>query len=176
MRAALFLAVIVASSAAHAADPTPAATAPAPNPAEAGNTTVSFKNPEKFIDANTSNNGTGASPRVLDELKAYLEKLGKDQLPAGQQLQLTITDIDLAGRWDMMRTRPDWVRVMRDVDWPRIELHYKLTQNGQTLRGADARVADMNYLSNGTLQRSTESLRYEKEMLKQWFTKTFAAK
>ncbi|MFT4047205.1 MAG: DUF3016 domain-containing protein [Solimonas sp.] len=169
---AFLLAAAVASGTALAATTEP----PAPAAADvAGNTAVDFKNPEKFVDAWTDGYGTGASDDVTRALRVHLEKLGRQYLPAGQQLQITITDIDLAGRYDMMRSRTDWIRVMRDVDWPRIDLHYRLTQDGRTLREADARVSDMNYLSRIALQRSTEPLRYEKDMLAQWFAKTFGA-
>lgn len=168
MRAPALLLMLVAGTAIAADPAAPPAAAP-----PAGNTTVSFKKPDKFTDAGTEGIGSRTSPRVLDALKAHLEQLGAKKLPAGETLQITITDIDLAGRFDPQPGGNDRVRIMRDVDWPRIDLHYTLQQDGRTLADADASLSDMNYLASSSLRRSTDPLRYEKDMLDAWFAKTF---
>lgn len=172
MRTPTLLLMLAVSGTAMAADPaTPDGAAP-----PTGNTTVSFKKPDKFTDAGTEGIGSRTSPRVLDALKAHLEQLGAKKLPSGETLQITITDIDLAGRFDPQPGGNDRVRIMRDVDWPRIELHYTLQQDGRTLADADASLSDMNYLMHSSLRRSTDPLRYEKDMLDAWFATTFERK
>lgn len=139
------------------------------------NTLVSFIKPEKFIDASDQGLGMGSSPRVLDDIKSFLEKLGAQHLPPGQQLSIEIRNIDLAGRFDSMPGRPsEWVRMQREADWPRIQLHYRLSVQGQLLREADANIADMNYLQKARSSYSSQPLGYEKRMLAEWFKNSFA--
>lgn len=148
-----------------------AQTAPAPN------TSVVFKNPEKFLDAGDNGFSSPASPRVLADIKSHLETLGAKYLPAGQTLAIEVLDIDLAGRFTPLPGRESqWVRVARTGDWPRIRLHYKLSAPSGPLREADADVRDMNYLHRSDGAYSSENLRYEKRMLAEWFVDTFAAK
>lgn len=144
-------------------------------PAAAPNTQVSFIKPEKFIDASDQGLGMGSSPRVLNELKGFLETLGAQQLPPGQQLVIEVRNIDLAGRFEPLPGRPsEWVRIQRDSDWPRIQLHYRLSAQGQLLREANANVSDMSYLQKARSSYSSQPLVYEKRMLADWFKTTFA--
>lgn len=171
MRAQLLALLLVSGSTLAAEADAPAAPA-TPEP----NTIVTFKEPEKFVDAGTEGLGSRTSPRVLESLKKHLEQLGAKQLPPGQTLQIVITNIDLAGRFELHGALDHRVRLMRDVDWPRMDLHYTLTQDGRTLKEADEHLADMSYLMNSTLKHSDDSLRYEKSMLDRWFAKTFGGR
>ncbi|WP_084197194.1 DUF3016 domain-containing protein [Solimonas soli] len=179
MRGAPLLLLLLAGGGALAAEPAapaPPASAQAAPAVAAPNTLVTFKDPDKFIDAGTDGIGSRTSPQVLDALKKHLQQLGARWLPAGQTLQITVTDIDLAGRFDPRPGRDNRVRIMRDGDWPRIDLHYTLKQDGRTLQDADAHLSDMSYLMNSGLTRSDDWLRYEKSMLDRWFAKTFAGR
>lgn len=165
MRNFLAVLLIAASAAAGGAD------APAP---ASPNTIVSFSHPEKFVDASDRDFGAPPSPRVLDALKAELEALGRKYLPSGETLDVQITDVDLAGRFDPVPRRGgESVRVLREVDWPRITLNYRLLRDGQLVKQDQVRVADMNYLNRPTLRYSGDNLRYEKRMLDEWFANTF---
>ena len=48
-------------------------------------------------------------------------------------------------------------------------LRYTLTENGQVLRSGEAKISDMNYLHRINRHWDSESLRYEKRMLDEWF-------
>ena len=168
---ALAIVLLCTAGAVFAAEPPPA---PA-TPTDAGNTSVRFDHPERFIDAGDNGIGSRTSPRVLAILKGHIEKLGAKYLAPGQHLEVTVRDVDLAGRFDPVAGHDDRVRIMRDVDWPRITLHYRLTQGEQTLGDADATVSDISYLRTG-MPGDTDPLRYEKNMLDVWFAKTFGRK
>lgn len=86
---------------------------------------VVFKDPEKFSDASLDSPGyeRGADPYVMKELRSYIQKLGERYLPPGQQLQIEIRNIDLAGRYEPWRPDAYEVRFMRDITWPSIDLH-----------------------------------------------------
>ncbi|WP_433741359.1 DUF3016 domain-containing protein [Pseudomonas putida] len=137
---------------------------------------VVFKNPEKFSDASLNSPGyeRGADPYVMKELGSYLQKLGERYLPPGQQLQIEIRNIDLAGRYEPWRPNAYEVRFMRDITWPRIDLHYVLKQNDQIVSEADARVIDQLYLQRPGRANRSDRLYSEKAMLSDWFKKQFA--
>ena len=96
------------------------------------------------------------------------------RLPAGQTLTIDVSDIDLAGRIDYGRARSDDLRIMTGrADWPQMTLHYTLASDGVVLRSADASLSDMDYQNHLSLRSNTEPLRYEKQMIDDWFQKTF---
>lgn len=137
---------------------------------------VIFKNPEKFSDASLDSPGyeRGADAYVMKELGSYIQKLGERYLPAGQQLQVEIRNIDLAGRYEPWRLNAYQVRFMREITWPSIDLHYVLKQNGQIVSQADARVMDQLYLQRLGRANRSDRLYSEKAMLSDWFHRQFA--
>ena len=149
------------------AQPQPATDA-APTPV-----TVSFIKPEKFVDA-TSEYRSNTREQVTKDIAAYLAELGKRYLPEGQRLEIEITDIDLAGRYEPWQTNFRDTRFMHDVTWPRINLRYRLIgASGELAHGEEA-VSDMQYLMNPGLRSSNDRLRYEKSMLDNWFRNRFS--
>ena len=134
---------------------------------------VTYVEPDKFADMPFS---SVEREHILHDLSEHFGKLGK-LLPAGQELKVEVTDLDLAGRIDYTRRSGNEIRVMRGMaDWPRMELRYSLVQDGQVLKSGDARLADMTYLDHARIDTSNESLRYEKKMVDEWFAKTFGVK
>lgn len=133
-------------------------------------TEVRYDKPEQFADLSFD---PRKREEALTELTRHFQKLGKT-LPAGQQLKVVVTDIDLAGREDPRIRAANEIRVMTGgADWPRISLSYVLEQDGKLLKSGDAKLSDMSYLSRMNRYTSNESLRYEKPMIDEWFEKTF---
>ena len=60
-------------------------------------------------------------------------------------------------------------RILRGVTWPRMKLRYALKENGRVVLSAEEAIADLNYLSSPTFYGPSDSLRYEKRMLDDWF-------
>ena len=113
---------------------------------------------------------------VLEDLADYFAELGK-QLPAGQELKVEVTDIDLAGREYPNTRGANDLRVLKGMaDWPVMELRYTLSANGQVLSSGNARLSDMNYLHRGSYLHDSEPLRFEKRMIEEWFNKTILQK
>ncbi|MNR37524.1 hypothetical protein D3C85_1555500 [compost metagenome] len=110
----------------------------------------------------------------MKELRSYLQTLGKRYLPAGQTLRIDIRDIDLAGHYEPWRSNAYSVRILRDVTWPSIDLHYTLSQPGQVLSQADAHLSDKFYLQRPGRRADTDRLYAEKAMLQEWFRKQFS--
>ncbi|CDG85364.1 DUF3016 domain-containing protein [Janthinobacterium agaricidamnosum] len=132
--------------------------------------TVDFVKPEQFSDMPFNQSEKEA---VLDKVGKHLELLGKN-LPAGQNLKVEVLDIDLAGRLQPSRRALDDIRIMNGgADWPRMHVTYELEADGKVISSGDAQLSDLSYLNRINRYPSGESLRYEKQMLDDWFNKTF---
>ncbi|QOY95072.1 DUF3016 domain-containing protein [Massilia sp. UMI-21] len=135
---------------------------------------VNYVNPEKFSDLPTSD---WERENVLRDLVKFFDKLAQD-LPAGQDLTVNITDIDLAGReYPGQRATGDMRVREGKSDWPYVEIHYTLSANGQVIDNGVAQLRDQSYLLRPTkLSMENDSLRYEKRMIQDWFKKTILKK
>lgn len=113
---------------------------------------------------------------VLEVLADHFVELGK-ALPAGHELKVEVTDIDLAGReYPHIRSGHD-LRVLKgSADWPVMELRYTLSANGQVLGSGTARLSDMNYLHRSSRLHDSDRLRFEKRMIEEWFNETILRK
>jgi len=134
---------------------------------------VTYVNPEQF----TENRLYGRQDRFnridyLAQLKAYLIKQGQAVLKPGQSLHIDITDIRLAGAYEPWRgSQWDYVRIMRDIYSPRIDLNFRLVgQDGNVLREGKRVLRDLNYLYSGTSVPGAtgSSLYYDKALLRRW--------
>jgi hypothetical protein len=134
---------------------------------------VSYVKPEEFVDVPR---GELERERVLKEFTSYFSTLDK-KLPAGQQLKIEVLDIDLAGRLWPRRSGGDDIRVMNGgADWPHMKLRYTLEQNGTVLRSGDGELSNMMYQQRFTRYSDSDPLRYEKQMIDDWFDKTITPK
>jgi hypothetical protein len=130
---------------------------------------VTYVQPDKFSDLPFV---TWEREDTLKDLTEHFTWLGKS-LPPGQDLRIEVTDVDLAGRAIPNARAGRDLRVLRgQADWPRIELRYAVEQNGQVLKSGEAKLSDMNYLNHTSRYFDSESLRYEKSMIDDWFEKT----
>jgi hypothetical protein len=131
--------------------------------------TVTFVKPESYVDMPFMQYD---KDRVMKELDAHFNKLGA-RLPAGQDLKIDVLDIDLAGRMEPQYRGTQDVRILRGTaDWPTIELRYRVESKGAVIKSGQARVNDMNYLRHRPRYDSSDLIRYEKQMLDDWFART----
>lgn len=138
----------------------------------AAEVTVNYIEPGKFADMPFE---PWERENVLKDLTEHFQKLGK-QLPPGQNLTIEVLDIDLAGRiYPNMRGQN--LRVLRGgADWPRMRLRYRLEAGGQVLASGDAELSDMMYMQRNNRFSDGDTLRFEKQMIDDWFNKTFLQK
>jgi len=139
--------------------------------ASAGTVTVKYQDPEKFMDVPYDEQDR---TQMLKQFTEHFQRLGK-RLPANQQLNITVTDIDLAGRVEPHRRHfIDDIRVLRGgADWPTMALHYTLEQDGKVIASGDEHLKNMMYLEGLNRYSSGDMLRYEKPMIDDWFKATF---
>lgn len=152
---------------------TASATVAAPAAAPEGAVSVRFVHPEAFTDA-TYYHRERTRSEVTRDIAALFGELGRRYLPAGERLEIEVRDIDLAGRYEPWQIQSPDIRYLRDLDWPRVKLHYRLTRADGTIEERDEDLADLNYLQRTGIASSGDRLRYEKLMLDDWFRTRFA--
>lgn len=134
--------------------------------------TVTYTKPDDYTDLAR---GEYDRERVLKQFTDYFATLEK-KLPPGENLKIDVLDIDLAGRM-YPRRNGDEIRVLNGgADWPRMHLRYTLEQDGQVLRSGDENLSNMNYQQRTLRYSDSDPLRYEKQMVDEWFNKTIVPK
>ncbi|MFL6659930.1 MAG: DUF3016 domain-containing protein [Massilia sp.] len=135
--------------------------------------TVTYVAPDHFADVPFS---SVERDHLLQDLSRHFDKLAA-KLPAGQQLNVEVTDVDLAGQTWPARSAGRDIRVLNGrADWPHLTMHYTVTQDGQTLKSGTETITDMNYQMHRNRYDEGDSLRYEKRMLDTWFQERLASR
>jgi len=140
--------------------------------AQAGTASVSFDRPEKFTDARRTATSPKPDPKVLDTVRREFESLAARDLTDSQSLEITVTDIDLAGEFEPWFARGGYnnTRVLRAVGWPSMDVRYVLRDGDQVIHEGETRMADLDYLQEIALKRNRlEPLASEKLMMDRWF-------
>ena len=137
---------------------------------------VEYIQPERFTDiGETFPGGTKRRDANLDELRRHIERRAQRVLGDGQRLQVSITDIDLAGKTEPWHPRMPDTRIVRDVYPPRIDLRFTLTDaEGKVLSSGERHLRDFMFMSSGR-GHSSDPLRYEKVLLDDWIEREFGA-
>jgi len=138
-----------------------------------GRVSVRFVQPERFTDVRDRAHGfESVRDAYLVDLQSWLERRATPLLGAGQRLELSVTDIDMAGDFEPLRRAPvDSPRIVRDVTPPRIDLDFKLVSaDGQVVRSGSRKLRDLAFLSRLPESRS-DPLRFEKGLLADWLAR-----
>ena len=135
-----------------------------------GDVSVDWTDPAGFSDLRFSNNRWEAQQGDwVTALAEHLQQAAAARLPPGQQMAVTITDIQRAGRYEPWHgISYSHVRVMRDVYPPRMTLQVRITgADGQVLAEGERKLSDLGYLQGAT-PTDTDILRFEKRMIDDW--------
>lgn len=149
--------------------------APRSLPAD-GQVDVQWTDPAQFSEILHSGNRREARRGDwVQDLAQYLRRRADKQLPAGQRLEVTITDIERAGDFEPGRgARTDSIRFMRDIYPPRMALDFKLLgSDGAVLAQGSRRLSDLGYLQRGLRSTDSDPLRYEKQLIDDWLRDEF---
>jgi hypothetical protein len=134
---------------------------------------VIFVQPEHFTDVRYSK-AEPNSVALLSALHTYMCKMDEHYVPAGMQLEITVTDIDLAGDFEPWHG-PQFVHVhiTRAIYRPRISLEFHLTDgSGNVVSAGQREISDINYQER-FVGPPDDYLRYEKALLHDWFRHEF---
>ena len=134
---------------------------------------VNFVHPEKFSDIK-DNNGFKQTD-LLKDIEAHLVEQAGKRLP-GKDVRINVTDVDLAGEVEPFGRRMDWLRVMRTVTLPSIAFNYEVREGDKVVQRGEVRLRDMNYQDGFNNYSSSDTLRYEKQMIDRWFKAEFSPK
>lgn len=142
---------------------------------------ITWEKPEDYRDVRpTSESRIKFREHTFAQIQEYLQKLA-EKLPAEQKLMLNVTNLDLAGQvWPAsfvgFGSSAADVRVIKSIDIPRMSFSYKLVDKAGTLiQEGDVDLKDMAFMDRSNRFFSSENLRYEKNMLKDWFEDEFPA-
>jgi hypothetical protein len=143
------------------------------------NVKVSWQNPEKFSDIRPSNGSKKAyQKQVIESFDKILGDLG-EKLPDGYRLELTITDLDLAGDVNpLYRMGNNDVRVVKDIYFPKMQLNYVLLDPSNQVvdKANDVKIKDMGFMMASGSTIHSRQFSYETEMLEKWFKKDILPK
>ena len=145
----------------------------APSLSEAA-VSVTYSDPSRFTDADRAG-GLMTAEGAARSLAGALESLGR-RLPPGQDLQVEILDIDLAGRIAPERDPTGSRRFFDSSTWPRVRLRFVLTERGRPLARGEELVSWRDYLQRATARFAGDPLRFEKAMLAEWFETRIAGR
>lgn len=142
----------------------------------AGTAEVSWKDVDSYTDIRPADGLRDRyQQKVMDQLTEHFQSL-MTKLPEDQKLEVTVTDVDLTGRLEPTfgRSSSNYVRIVREIDFPRMEFDYRLVNNsGEVLKEGQANVKNMSFNYGGLASRvHRNDLYFEEEMLTRWFEDT----
>ena len=163
---ALFAAAAAPAKTRNVTDPDVPRSLPAEGPVS-----VAWTDPAEFSELKFSGNRWESQRgNWVFQLAEHLRDEAGKRLPAGERMEVTITDIDRAGRYEPGRGFDmDRIRVMRDIYPPMMELSFKrYDADGQLVDEGQRKLRDFSYLSNASVIGNNDALRYEKRMIDDW--------
>ncbi|RUO67100.1 DUF3016 domain-containing protein [Idiomarina ramblicola] len=142
----------------------------------AGTAEVSWKDVDSYTDIRPADGFRDRyEQKVMDQLTEHFQSL-MTKLPEDRKLEVTVTDVDLTGRLEPTfgRSSSNYVRIVREIDFPRMAFDYRLVNNsGEVLREGQANVKNMRFNYDGLASRVRRNdLYFEEEMLTRWFEDT----
>jgi len=135
---------------------------------------VAFIEPEKFTDARRAELEP-TSAGILRELEKFLIETGARYVPADMKLNIRVTNIDLAGDFELFRgPQADHVRITKGLYPPHVALEFELVDSAATVIKAGKRdLTDIDYQMRSVYPRE-DYLRYEKDLLRDWLRAEFS--
>lgn len=149
----------------------PPAASTASTPAAASAVTVDYQDPQQFTETRFAFQHRYNHDDYLGKLKSFLVRTATPMLASGQKLDITITDIQLAGRYEPWHgPQLDRVRFMRDIYPPRIDLDFRLIgADGDIIREGSRKLRNLGYLHDAPARPGdTDPLRYDKALIGKW--------
>lgn len=139
--------------------------------ADEGPVAVSWGDPAQFTEIRYSRNRFEAiRGDWVRSLARHLAERATTALAPGERLEVEITDIELAGEFEPSARHGDFIRIVRDVYPPRIDLRYtRYDAAGNVLDSGERELGDLGFLSRSVHGgRASDPLRHEKRLIDDW--------
>lgn len=136
---------------------------------------VNFFEPQNYSDVKSDAfDSERGRDYVLAQLKEHILLTVPRYLAPGQQLEINITNVDLAGDFEPGRGIDfDHIRMVREIYPPRLTLQFRLLDaEGNVLNSGKRDLLNLGYLMTLTLPTS-DPLRYDKGMISDWIRREF---
>ena len=142
-----------------------------------GPVAVRWENPAAFTEVRQRPAGAQRDDfSWIPALARHLRDSAAGRIADGEQLDITVTDIDLAGDYEPWRNLNQDVRIVRDIYPPRMRLYFTLRDSqGNVVSEGERRLSDLGFLQGSGLL-DTDPLRYEKRMIDSWTRREFQPK
>ena len=141
-----------------------------------GPVSVAWADPATFTELKASGNRfESAQGDWLIQLAKYMRKQADKQAAPGNKLELTIGDIQRAGRYEPWHglDRQN-IRMIRDIYPPRMTVKYRETDaSGAVVAEGERKLTDMAFMVNSGMINDSDPLRYEKRMIDSWLRRDF---
>lgn len=173
LRIALPAALAIAVSACAGTEPKTLAAGALPAD---GPVSVRWQDPMQFSEVRFSADRWEATRSDwLQPLAQYLRDQAQSRLEPGQQLAVTILDLDRAGGYEPW-LGPDYhrTRMVRDIYPPRMTVQFELRNaDGSVASSGERKLSDPGFLTGASPIQSTDVLRFEKRMIDSWLSREF---
>jgi len=134
---------------------------------------VEWTEPDKYRDIRAGEeNKKHFQAKTFYNFEKHFAKLA-EKLPSDQVLKINVTDVDLAG--STMHGGMSRVRIIKEVDFPRLKFSYQLIDKSEdrTISTNEVNLKNMGFMQHASSKYRNKALMYEKRMLDKWFHKTF---
>lgn len=135
---------------------------------------ITWSDPANYTDVREANGNSQAFRDALfKELHGYMDEIAQN-LPPGQTLNMTVSDVDLAGRIVNGNTvglsSSKQIRYVQHTTFPKMAFSYELLNQADEVLLSGSKVIKNMALRRGINSKTvTTTLEHEKDMLQQWF-------
>lgn len=139
---------------------------------------IRWENPERYRDVEASNSVSQSKyeQRVFDELSSHFSLAAARQLPPGQQLNVVVHDVDLAGYVEyFIMPYNQGIRVVDDLYAPRLDFSWELRDEAdQVIAQGEAELKERTSFRHfNTRINRNDPLFYEKRLIDEWMRTNF---
>ena len=140
--------------------------------AMAANIEIKWTDPDNYTDIRSGNNNRKHFREyTFKHVEKHFAKLAS-QLPEGLQLNIEVTNVDLAG--STFYGGINNIRVVSDMYPPRLYFHYQLLDVDQSMMvEGQTTLKNMGFMRSRALRYGNDPLGHEKALLDKWFANTF---
>ena len=135
--------------------------------------TVTYQDPENFTDLKDGFYGTTKGMAAYqEEFAKNVQRSANRFLPEGQTMEITFTDVDMAGEFEPWRgSQASDVRIVKSIYPPRLKFNYVVKDAaGATIKEGSERLTDLSFQNNLGINRQ-DTFFYEQTLMSDWLRK-----